>query len=262
MRNLENVNRVVVKVGTSILTNPDGTLNESGLQKIVEVCAKLRYENKFVVLVTSGAICMGVTKLRLPHYPTEMQEKQACSAVGQPLLMSTYDKHFGNQGIPVAQLLLTKYTSQRDDTLSNATNTLSTLFNQGVIPIVNENDPVITDEIKVGDNDILAGHVANMIKADLLVLLTDVDGLYDKDPKVSGAKIIPEVTAITEQIKASAADSANPRTTGGMATKLSAAVIASKSKTKTVILNGNNPHLILEVLKGVRYGTYFDLLWR
>ena len=262
MRNLGNTNRIVIKVGTSVLTNPDGTLNESGLRKIVEVCAKLRYEGKAVVLVTCGAICMGVTKLRLPTYPTEMQEKQACSAAGQPLLMATYDKHFGALGIAVAQLLLTKYTTQRDDTLANVTNTLNTLFAHGVVPIINENDPLITDEIKLGDNDTLAAHVANMIKADLLVLLTDVDGLYDKDPKLPGAKIIPEVTAITDEIKAGTSDSTNPRSTGGMATKLSAAVIASKSRTKTVIMNGNNPFLVLEVLKGVRYGTYFDLLWR
>ena len=262
MRNLVNINRIVVKVGTSVLTNPDGTLNESRLQKIVEVCAKLRYEGKAVVLVTCGAIGTGVAKLRLPHFPTDMQEKQACSAVGQPLLMSIYDKHFGIHGITVAQILITKYTVQRDDTLSNVTNTLNTLFNNGVIPIVNENDPLINDEIKVGDNDTLAAHVANMIKADLLVLYTDVDGLYDKDPRQPGAKIIPEVTAITDKIKAGTIDSANPRNTSGMATKLSAAVVASKSKTKTVILNGNNPSVVLEVLKGVRYGTYFDLLWR
>jgi glutamate 5-kinase len=261
MRNLGIINRIVVKVGTSVVTNPDGSINEGALGRIVDVCSKLRYEGKVVTLVTCGAVGMGVTKMRLPHFPTEMQEKQASSAVGQPLLMAMYEKHFGRHGITVAQLLLTKYTVQRDDTLSNVTNTMNTLFAHGVVPIINENDPVISDEIKLGDNDTLAAHVANIIKADLLLLLTDVDGLYNKDPNLSGAKVIPEVTAITEEIKAGAVGTKSARSTGGMATKLTAAVIASKTKTKTVIMNGSNPDLINEVLKGARLGTYFDLLF-
>lgn len=258
MRNLTNVNRIVIKVGTSTLTNPNGTLNEKCIEKVSDVVANLKKSGKQVSIVTCGAITAGVTKLRIPYYPTDMKIKQAAAAVGQCLLMNIYDKYFSRHGMSVGQILMTKYTTQRDDSLSNVTNTMNTLFSHGAIPIFNENDPVISDEIKLGDNDILAAHVANIMQADLLIFLTNADGLYDRDPRQTGAKIISEVTAITEEIKVGATGPMGPRSTGGMATKLSAAVMASKS-AKTVILNGNDPFLILDVLSGAKVGTYFDL---
>lgn len=236
----------------------DGILNEHAIEQVAEVVAKLRQSGKTVALVTCGAIAAGVAKLRLPYYPKEMNVKQASAAVGQPILMNIYDKYFSRHGIAVGQILMTKYTTQRDDSLQNITNTMNTLFFNGAVPIINENDPVISDEIKLGDNDILAAHVANTMQADLLIFLTNTDGLYDRDPRVATAQLIPEVTAITEEIKAGAIGPTGTRSTGGMSTKLSAAVIASKS-AKTIIMNGNNPSLILDVLKGVRIGTYFNL---
>jgi len=261
MRNLTNANRIVVKVGTSVLTNPNGTLNENLIKQLADVLAALRKSGKTVSLVTCGAIPAGITKLRLPFYPNDMKSKQAAAAVGQSMLMSLYDKCFGRHGISVAQLLLTKYTVQRDDSLANVTNTINALFGLGVIPIINENDPIITDEIKLGDNDALAAHVANIIYADLLIILTNVDGLYSKNPKTSGARIIPEVSTITDEIKAAANFSKKEvkHGSGGMLTKISAAVMASKSGTKTLILNGYNPKIILDALKGAPVGTYFDI---
>lgn len=259
MRNLTNVKRITIKIGTSILTNPNGTLNEHAIENIVDVVVKLKKAGRTVTLVTCGAITIGVEKLKLQYYPTDMKVKQAAAAVGQCLLMNIYDKYFSRHGIAVGQILMTKYTTQRDDSLANVTNTMNTLFSHDAVPIINENDPVISDEIKLGDNDILAAHVANIMQADLLVFLTNADGLYDRDPRLSGARIIPEVTKITEEIKAGASGPINkPRSTGGMSTKLAAAVMVSKT-AKTVIMSGNNPAQIIDVINGVRIGTYFDL---
>jgi len=260
MRNFGNIKRIVVKIGTSTLTSFNGTLNENIIQSLTDTLATLHKAGKQIAIVTCGAIGAGVTRLKLPYYPIEMQEKQAAASVGQVGLMNAYIRNFDRYNITIAQLLLTKYTVQRDDTLANATNTLNTLFQLGVIPIINENDAIITDEIKSGDNDSLAAGVANIIKADLLILLTDVDGVYDRDPRLTGANIIPEITRITDEIKSAASNtSSNPRSTGGMMTKLAAAVTASKTGTKTIIMNGNNPSNILATLNGTRLGTFIDL---
>ena len=247
-----------------MLTNQDGSLNEAAVEPIVNALAALQKSGKQVALVTCGAIPAGVTRLRLPSYPAEIKAKQAAAAVGQPALMNIYDKFFGLHGITVAQLLLSKYTVQRDDVLSNVTNTISILFGLGVIPIINENDSIVTDELKLGDNDMLAAYVSNIICADLLLILTSVDGLCDRDPRRHGAKVIPEVTAITEQIKsfANGPKTAAAYGTGGMATKLAAAVTASRTKTKTIIMNGFRPHEILDALAGATVGTYIDLMFR
>lgn len=253
------INRIVIKVGTSTMTAIDGTLNERAIEQIADVVAKLQKSGKRVAIVTCGAIISGVIKLKMPYYPTDMVIKQTAASVGQPILMNIYDKYFARHGISVGQILMTKYTTQRDDSLQNVINTMNTLFAHGAIPIINENDPIISDEIKLGDNDMLAAHVANTMQADLLIFLTNCDGLYDRDPRIPGAKIIPEVTAVTDQIKACVSGpTTNQRSSGGMITKISAAVMAAKS-AKTIILNGNNPSLILDVLKGANVGTYFDL---
>jgi len=260
MRNLKDTSRIVVKVGTSTLTNDDGTFNKKAFEKVVDVLASLHKSGKDIVLVTCGAIPLGVAKLKLVCYPSDMKVKQAASSVGQGLLMGLYDKAFGKYGITVGQLLLTKYTNQRDDTLTNATNTLIALFSHRAIPIINQNDPIIVDEIVLGDNDALAGYVASIVQADLLIFLTSTDGLYNKDPKAPDAKIIPEITALTNEIKASAGGTSSNRSTGGMATKLAAAMVASRSpsKTKTLIMNGKNPTKIFNALKGEQVGTYIE----
>lgn len=260
MRDIRNINRIVIKLGTTAITNTNNTINERIIKQLADVIAELCKSGKHIAIVTCGAIGAGQTKLNLPYVPTEMKDKQAAAAVGQGLLMGMYEKYFAPHNIPVGQVLLTKYTIQRDDTLANATTTFNTLFGLGAIPVINENDPLITDEIKLGDNDILAAHVANMIQADLLIFLTSTDGLYDKDPRQADAQLIPEVFHITEEIKAGAGSAIpDTRRSGGMATKLSAAVIASRSKTKTVIMNSSDPAAILDVLSGARIGTYIDV---
>ena len=259
MRNLGNVRRVVVKVGTSVLTTQNGTLNESAIEQIADVLARLRKSGKDVALVTCGAICAGAAKLRLQSYPEDMKQKQAAAAVGQSLLMNIYEKYFSRHDIPVAQLLLTKYTLQRDDSLANVTNTMNALLALGAIPIINENDPLITDEISGGDNDNIAVYAANIMRADLLVFLTRFDGLYDKNPDQFGAKVIREVTAITDAVKASAAEIPVALGVRSMSTKLAAAVAATKSNTRTIIANGYKPGDILDAINGANVGTYFDL---
>ena len=260
MRNLGNVRRIVVKVGTSVLTTQYGTLNEAAIEQIAEVLSQVQRSGINVALVTCGAIPAGVAKLRLSEYPSDMRVKQAAAAVGQVSLMNTYDKFFTCYSVPVAQVLIEKHTFGRDDTLANLTNTMNALFGLGVIPIINENDTTITDEINRGDNDMLAANIAGTIGADLAFFLTKVDGLYGRN-SVFGPRIISEVSAITDEIKESARDpNATTHPAGGLTTKLSAAVVAAtKSNTKTIILNGYKPQLLIDALRGANVGTFFDL---
>lgn len=259
MRDFKNAKRIVIKVGTSTLTHASGNLNLKRIEELVRVISDMKNSGKDVVLVTSGAIGVGVARLKLGKRPSDVKGKQAAAAIGQSILMGIYDKMFGEYGNVVGQVLITRDCMTEEIKRKNAVNTFETLLEYDAIPIVNENDTVAVEEIKFGDNDTLAAHVASLICADLLVLLTDVDGLYDKNPKEASAKLIPEVKQITEQLKAAAGGAGTDKGTGGMITKLLAAEIAGESGINTVIINGSNPLLVYDVLDGKNVGTYFNV---
>ena len=259
MRNLSNVEKIVVKVGTSTLTYENGRLNFKRIEVLARVLSDLQNAGKSVVLVSSGAIGVGRQIMGLDHRPSTVQEKQAAAAVGQPQLMEIYDEFFRKYSQKTAQILLTHMVIDNVQMYKNAVNTLKNLCDYQIIPIVNENDTVVTDEILFGDNDTLSAHIAQMVQADLLILLTDIDGLYDADPsKNSEARLILKIEKISDEIKAMAGDSASNRGTGGMLTKIAAAEIAHKFGTKTIIMNGESPENIYNILEGEEIGTYFE----
>lgn len=255
MRTLKS-NTVVVKIGTSSLTYANGKMNYRRIEKLVMVLSDLKNQGKNVVLVSSGAIGVGVAKLNLPKKPTEVKEKQATAAVGQCQLMAIYDKFFAQYGQDVAQILITKYIIDNEHSRSNAVNTFSTLLQMGVIPIVNENDVISTEEIEFGDNDTLSAYVARLIKADLLIILTDIDGYYNDNPKVNpDAKLIHDIYEITDELKEKAGGAGSKLGTGGMITKLIAAEIAQKDEITTVIAQGDDPEIIYQIVDGEAVGT-------
>ena len=259
MRNFKETAKIVVKVGTSSLTFKNGSLNLKKIESLARVVTDLKNSGKEVVLVSSGAIGVGVSRLNLKSRPEDSPGKQAMAAIGQCQLMSIYDEFFRKYNQIVGQVLLTKDVVVNDKMNKNAVNTFTALLAYGVIPIVNENDTVSTDEIEFGDNDTLSAYVANIINADLLIMLTDIDGLYDKNPCEEGAKLITEVNAITNSIRQVAGGAGSSRGTGGMQTKIMAAEIAAKTKTKTIIMSGEDPSLIYDVFDGADVGTYFNL---
>lgn len=255
MRNLKS-DTVVVKIGTSSLTYDNGKMNYRRIEKLVMVLSDLKNQGKNVVLVSSGAIGVGVAKLNLPKKPTEVKEKQATAAVGQCQLMAIYDRFFAQYGQDVAQILITKYIIDNEHSRNNAVNTFSTLLQMGVIPIVNENDVISTEEIEFGDNDTLSAYVARLVGADLLVILTDIDGYYNDNPKVNPqAKLIPEIYEITDEMKEKAGGAGSNLGTGGMITKLIAAEIAQTDEITTVIAQGNDPEIIYQIVDGESVGT-------
>ncbi len=255
MRTLKS-NTVVVKIGTSSLTYANGKMNYRRIEKLVMVLSDLKNQGKNVVLVSSGAIGVGVAKLNLPKKPTEVKEKQATAAVGQCQLMAIYDKFFAQYGQDVAQILITKYIIDNEHSRSNAVNTFSTLLQMGVIPIVNENDVISTEEIEFGDNDTLSAYVARLVKADLLIILTDIDGYYNDNPKVNpDAKLIHDIYEITDELKEKAGGAGSKLGTGGMITKLIAAEIAQKDEITTVIAQGDDPEIIYQIVDGEAVGT-------
>jgi len=251
--------RIVIKVGTSTLTKATGELNTGRIQELVNVIAKLKKQGKQIILVTSGAIGVGCAKLNLPKRPTLIPEKQAVAAVGQSLLMGVYDKYFSTHDFAVGQVLITKDCIEHTRRYGNAINTLNSLISLGVIPIVNENDTVAVDEIIFGDNDTLSAYVATMVNANLLIILSDIDGLYDKNPSEPDAVLISNVVKITDEIKENAGGAGTAHGTGGMATKLEAVRIAARNGTKTVIASGECPTVLEAILDGEVIGTYFDL---
>ena len=259
MRNIKSVQKIVVKVGTSTLTFEQGSLNLKRIEELVRVLSDIKNSGKQVVLVSSGAIGVGVSRLRLSERPNDIKDKQAAAAVGQCQLMSIYDEFFRRYNQVVGQVLLTKDVITNKIMHENAVNTFDALLNYGAIPIVNENDTVSTYEIMFGDNDRLSAYVANIVDADLLIMLTDIDGLYDKNPSEIDAKLINEVQEITDEIRNNAGGVGSNRGTGGMATKIAAVEIACDSDTKTIIMDGSNPAAIYDVLEGAEIGTYFDL---
>ena len=254
--------RIVVKVGTSTLAHPGGRMNIRRVELLCKVLSDLKNAGYEVVLVSSGAIGMGVGKLGLDGRPADMPGKQAAAAVGQCELMYTYDKLFSEYNHPVAQILLTADDIQDSRRKEYVCNTLERLLQWGVLPVVNENDAVAIDEIgihtTIGENDSLSAIVAKLIGADLLVLLSDIDGLYTADPRQDeNATLIPEVTAITEDVLALAGGSGTSLGSGGMATKLKAANIVMNAGIDMVITNGENPKNLYALLEGKPIGTRF-----
>ena len=250
--------RIVVKVGTSTLTHATGRLNIRRVEALCKVLSDLKNAGHEIILVSSGAIGMGMGKLMLTSRPTDMPTKQAAAAVGQCELMYVYDKLFSEYHHTVAQILLTGSDVENPQRHDNFRNTMFRLLELGALPIVNENDTVVTDEIAVGDNDTLGAVVAVSVAADLLVLLSDIDGLYTADPhKHPDARLIDRVETITPEIEALAGGKGSALGTGGMATKLSAAKLATEAGTDMIIANGQHPELLYEIADGNAVGTRF-----
>ena len=259
MRKISERKRVVVKVGTSTLTHRTGRLNIRRVENLVKTLADLQNAGHEIVLVSSGAIALGMGKLGMTKRPQDTPGKQACAAVGQCELMYMYDKFFAEYSIVVAQVLLTKYVLL-EDRRHHVVNSMERLLSQGVIPIVNENDTVAIDELEleVGENDSLAANVATIANADLLVIMSDIDGLYDKDPHVhEDARLIPEVGRITDDIRDLAGGAGSALGTGGMATKIKAVEIAHAADIDVVLMNGKNPRKLYDLFEDKPVGTIF-----
>jgi len=250
--------RVVIKVGTSTLAHHTGHLNIRRVEQLCRVLSDLKNQGHEVILVSSGAIGMGVGKLSLKERPSDIPTKQAAAAVGQCELMYTYDKLFAEYNHTVAQILLTGSDFRHEDRYNNFRNTMSRLLELEVLPIINENDTIATEEIKVGDNDTLSAMVAVNIEADRLILLSDIDGLYTADPhKDPTATLIHTVPALTSEILALAGDEGSALGTGGMKTKLNAAEICTEAGCEMVIMNGEKPDLLYDLFDGKEVGTRF-----
>ncbi len=250
--------RIVVKVGTSTLAHAGGRLNIRHAEELCKVLSDLKNAAHEIILVSSGAIGMGMGKLSLTKRPTDIPTKQAAAAVGQCELMYTYDKLFSEYHHTVAQLLLTGSDFANEERHVNFRNTLLRLLELGALPIVNENDTVATEEIKVGDNDTLSALVATSVEADLLILLSDIDGLYTADPhKDKSATLLSTVGEITPEIMALGGESDSDMGTGGMATKLAAARLCTERGCDMVIANGATPALLYEIVEGKPVGTRF-----
>ncbi len=250
--------RVVIKIGTSTLAHATGHLNIRRVEELCKVFSDLKNAGHQVIIVSSGAIGMGVGKLGLQQRPTDIPTKQAAAAVGQCELMYTYDKLFAEYNHTVAQLLITGADIENQERHSNFSNTLNRLLELGAIPIINENDTVATQEIVIGDNDTLAAIVSQSIGAQLLVLLSDIDGLYTADPHTDlDAKLIPVITAIDQKLMTLAGGSNSAQGTGGMVTKLQAAKICMDCGCQMVITNGSEPARLYDILEGKPIGTRF-----
>ena len=250
--------RIVVKIGTSTLAHPTGHLNIRRVEQLCKVMSDIKNAGHELVLVSSGAIGMGVGKLGLRQRPGDIPTKQAAAAVGQCELMYTYDKLFGDYHHTVAQLLITGDDTADETRHRNFTNTLNRLLELGALPILNENDTVATEEIVIGDNDTLAAIVAKSVQADLLILLSDIDGLYTADPHTHPeATLLHRITAIDDSVRQLAGVSGSTQGTGGMITKLRAAEICMNCGCDMVIANGSNPENLYDILDGKEIGTRF-----
>ena len=254
----QNCKRIVVKVGSSTLTHSTGQLNLRRIEALVKVLSDLRNTGKEVILVSSGAVSAGIAKSALGHRPYSLEEKQAMASIGQSELMKIYDKFFSVFGHKVAQILMTRDVIDNPVRRNAAENTFNTLLRMGCIPIVNENDAVSTDELtKFGGNDILSAHVANLCRAEILINLSDVDGLYDSDPRKSpDARLVERVESIDE-ILSFAGGAGTDRGTGGMEAKLTAAKMVTENGIPMFIINGSDPEILYRLLDGEKVGTYF-----
>lgn len=259
MKNIDiaSAKRIVVKVGTSTLTYDNGRMNLNRIDKLVMSLCDLANRGKEVVLVSSGAIGVAIGKLGLEKKPDDMATKQAIAAVGQCELMMLYDRLFGTYNRTVAQILLTREDIEQKRRADNTKNTFNRLIDMGIIPIVNENDTVSYEEIEIGDNDTLSAVVATLVDADLLVLLSDIDGLYDSDPhKNSDAKLLSVVDNV-ESVRYMASGAGTARGTGGMVTKLDAAKLATDNGINMIITNGAKGDVLYDIMDGKIHGTLF-----
>ena len=254
-----NSRRIVVKVGSSVLTASDELgVNRRVLGRIASQVAKLREEGRQVVMVSSGAIAAGVKRLGFKEIPRAVPERQAAAAVGQPILMEAYGRAFRQKGIETAQVLLIHSDLDERSRFLNACNTFEALISKGVLPIVNENDTVSIEEIRFGDNDTLAAQTAQMIQAGLVIILSDVAGFYDEDPRKSKtARLIPRVEGLPKKIASLAGTSQNPLAHGGMRTKMLAVNTLNKVGISTLIVKGRDPNVIERVVMGEPLGTLF-----
>ena len=255
---LKKAKRIVVKVGTSTITYANGKRNFSQIDRLARELSDLQNQGKEMILVSSGAVAVGVDRLGLPAKPATIPGKQACAAVGQGVLMHTYEKLFADYGQIVAQVLITRTEAIDRHRYTNCRNTFMTLLQQGVIPIVNENDVVALDELKIGDNDNMSALVAGIVDADLVIILSDIDGLYTANPATHPeATLVHTVQEITPEIEASAGGVGSSRGTGGMATKIQAAKAATNSGIQLVIASGTEKNAIPRILQGEEIGTLF-----
>lgn len=255
---LKKAKRIVVKVGTSTLTHDNGSLNETLIKSLVKQICQIRRDDKQVVLVSSGAVGAGMGRLGLTQKPKSLSEKQALAAVGQVALMHLYERIFWAHDALIAQLLLSKGDFSDRHRYLSARNVCAALLAQNIVPIINENDPVVADELKVGDNDTLSALVCGLVDADALVILSDIDGLYDKNPSTNAdAKLLNFVEQVDENVLKMAGGEGSKFGTGGMATKLVAAQMANKIGTNLIIANGKKDNVLIEILNAEPVGTLF-----
>lgn len=254
---LRNKEKIVIKIGTSSLTCENGEINYEKFEKLANTLSHLQLNGKKVMLVTSGAIAVGSRKMGRDQRPDKLPEKQAMAAIGQAELIKIYEEYFSKNNFTVAQVLLTKDVVTHPIRRQNAKNTLNTLLNMRVIPIINENDTVSTDEIEFGDNDTLSAYVAVISEADLLIILSDIDGLYDGDPRIDvNAKVISRVNSI-DVVEKFARTTQSEFARGGMITKIAAAKLCNKAGIDMIIALGSNPDIIFDILEGKDVGTLF-----
>ncbi len=255
---LSKTKRIVVKIGTSTLTYANGKLNFNRIEKLVRELSDLANQGREIILVTSGAVGAGMDRMGRKDRPKTIPEKQALAAVGQGILMHMYEKLFGEYGQTVAQVLLTKENSLQHKQYMNSRNALLTLLKIGVIPIINENDAIAVDELKIGDNDTLSAMVATLVDADVLIILSDIEGLYTANPQIDKtAQLISEINDITPEIELMASGVGSKFGTGGMFTKLQAAKIAVNAGVTMLIASGSREGIVRDILAGEKLGTVF-----
>ena len=255
---IKDAKRIVVKVGTSTLLHPNGKINLYRMEHLVRELSDLASQGKEVILVTSGAIGVGMVRMGLKKRPSSVPEKQALASVGQVLLMHLYDKFFTEYGQIAGQVLLTKENFANHSQYVNGRNTIMTMLQQGMIPVINENDAVTIAEVKIGDNDTLSATVAAMVDADVLIILSDIDGVYDANPQTHPeAKLLHEIKEITQAVEQLAGGAGSAVGTGGMATKIEAAKIATAAGVTMFIASGSQNGVVRDILQGEEYGTVF-----
>ncbi len=254
----ENIKRVVVKIGTSTLTHNSGFINIRKINTLIEALADLHNSGKEIVFVSSGAVACGLAKIGFSRDTLTTEQKQAAAAVGQCQLIDMYARGFADYGTTIAQILITRSVIDDRELRAHASTTLETLLAQGIIPIVNENDTISNEQIKIGSNDTLAATVARLANADLLINMSDIDGLYDSDPRKNpDAKFIEFVPEVSDEVYSYGAGAGTSRGTGGMATKLESAKYVTERGIPMIIVNGADTSILYDIFDGEFRGTYF-----